>query len=960
MTRPPSPTVRDQAGPRRLTGLAAAAALLALLAGPPIVLTALVGWPGPHTPPTIAGLRHALTAPLAAGTILKFVAILGWLAWAHLLACVAVEGWAELSDRPARRILLGGASQRLAHQLVVSLLLAAGVGPTLTSAGHAAAAVTLTRAAVPTGYGASVAAPAGQRPGRAVPTERPVPPTAGRNGSGGSAGPAPPRESADLRVYVVAPPDGRWHDNLWDIAERHLGDGQRWPEIYQLNEGRLQPGGGRLTRANLIRPGWVLLLPADATGLPAVATAPAVPHQSQPQPAEGGHSASRPVRPSATREPSNRGEDLPASPDSQRTRATRNAVTAEPAAPLTPAGVGLGIGLGLGLAAAATSLRRAAVSAQHHRRRGRRPRPQQPEASAIRQAADQLEPVAERVRQVARLAVAKAPDGATIRAVLAHPDAATDILFTAAAGPPPAPFTEPTPGRWRLTPDSVTFTYATGADPDPAPALAPLGRLDGTDVFLNLETVGLLALTGPTEQTAPIAAGIAVGLTGAPWAELAHVHTVDGLLPQLPGIDRLEVADPDPDKLAQLARYADRVRAELAESDTPTVAAARTAGDATTPLLVLAGISADALTAELAAAARDPASPLLALLLGEHPDAETCRLDQATGPLAVPGLGDLTPVRAEPDELATLADTLAAGRIPHPGLTPAAPEPSDPTPAAPGCPPAKAVQARVIEITPPDVPADDPAYQQARKQAPASASTTGIEVCLLGPVELRGAPTPRRLKVLELIAYLALHRSGVDSEQLSTALWPDKPYHFQVVSQRLAEARALLDAAISKGPVHRLDPAIGSDWQHFQALAAGGPDQRRAALALLRGRPFDGLGRRCEWIYAENHVAEISSAATDLARDLAEADLTTGDYAAAESAAAAGIRINPYEEPLYLLAATAAAEAGRPGMVQIYTRQLHTVIEDEADPADRVHPDTDRELDRLLTHAQRRAARQAG
>jgi DNA-binding SARP family transcriptional activator len=200
----------------------------------------------------------------------------------------------------------------------------------------------------------------------------------------------------------------------------------------------------------------------------------------------------------------------------------------------------------------------------------------------------------------------------------------------------------------------------------------------------------------------------------------------------------------------------------------------------------------------------------------------------------------------------------------------------------------------------------------------------------------------------------------VDSEQLSTALWPDRPFNPQVVSQRLAEARALLDAAISKGPVHHLDPSVGSDWQRFQSLAAGDLEDKRAALALLRGRPFDGLPRRCEWIYAENHVAEICSAGADLACELAEQDIANGDYAAAEAAAVAGLKVNPYEEPLYLLAAGAAAEAGRPGMVQIYSQQLHAVIEDEADPSDRVHPDTDRELDRLLTQAKRRAARQAG
>ena len=40
------------------------------------------------------------------------------------------------------------------------------------------------------------------------------------------------------KVYVVQPPEGRYHDNLWDIAEQHLGDGRRWQEIFELNKGR--------------------------------------------------------------------------------------------------------------------------------------------------------------------------------------------------------------------------------------------------------------------------------------------------------------------------------------------------------------------------------------------------------------------------------------------------------------------------------------------------------------------------------------------------------------------------------------------------------------------------------------------------------------------------------------------------------------------------------------------------
>ena len=69
-------------------------------------------------------------------------------------------------------------------------------------------------------------------------------------------------------------------DNLWDIAERYLGDGERWHEIFALNKGRPQPGGQELTTPGLIEPGWVLLLPPAQVPGPAARTG----HARMPQP----------------------------------------------------------------------------------------------------------------------------------------------------------------------------------------------------------------------------------------------------------------------------------------------------------------------------------------------------------------------------------------------------------------------------------------------------------------------------------------------------------------------------------------------------------------------------------------------------------------------------------------------------------------------------------------------------
>ena len=95
--------------------------------------------------------------------------------------------------------------------------------------------------------------------------------TAGRAASGDSAAQARPK------VYRV-----KEGDDLWDIAERFLGDPEEWHQIYQLNEGKPQPDGRALTDPNLIIPGWVLLIPQPATG-----HAPA-PHPGTSQPGRPG------------------------------------------------------------------------------------------------------------------------------------------------------------------------------------------------------------------------------------------------------------------------------------------------------------------------------------------------------------------------------------------------------------------------------------------------------------------------------------------------------------------------------------------------------------------------------------------------------------------------------------------------------------------------------------------------
>src|SRR5690606_19407582 len=64
------------------------------------------------------------------------------------------------------------------------------------------------------------------------------------------------------------------NDSLWSLAAHYLGDGNRWGEIYQANQGRTFTDGRTLTDSDLIIDGWELLIPAQDTDTDEGATPP--------------------------------------------------------------------------------------------------------------------------------------------------------------------------------------------------------------------------------------------------------------------------------------------------------------------------------------------------------------------------------------------------------------------------------------------------------------------------------------------------------------------------------------------------------------------------------------------------------------------------------------------------------------------------------------------------------------
>ncbi len=244
--RKPVPVPHRTAGDV-LIGLAAVVALAALTVGVPIALVGVIGLPWPHGTLGVSVLTHQLGIP----SILRVLSIVIWLAWLQLVWCVIVEIRAAVRNSGVpSRVPLAGATQSAAHRLVTAALLlftaASALSPALVHAGPPRTSHTVSSVA-PGARGGQ------QATGLAAPPQQVRAPTVAQAPQAG-------------KVYVVKPPDGRYHESLWEIAQNHLGDGRRYAEIYELNKDRVQPDGSKLTIASLIRPGWVLHMPRDANG----------------------------------------------------------------------------------------------------------------------------------------------------------------------------------------------------------------------------------------------------------------------------------------------------------------------------------------------------------------------------------------------------------------------------------------------------------------------------------------------------------------------------------------------------------------------------------------------------------------------------------------------------------------------------------------------------------------------
>ncbi|MET8263133.1 BTAD domain-containing putative transcriptional regulator [Micromonospora arida] len=279
---------------RTVRALLALAVLAGFTAGVPWLLTVAAGWPldwigwsQPDTVPTLTDLHAAITSPWSDNMVFALLTTIGWVLWAQFLRDTAIEiiEMSAAASATRRGQPRPSARQRGPIRWVAAVLVGAIVGAVLFDAVRVVTTPTASAAA---------ADAAARRPAVAVAPAHPAAPptvqhgprpalTIGVSATSATLPLATHRDSPAVPSWARDAPGGTHRvvagDNLWDLAEKHLGDPHRWREVYKLNRGHEQANGYALTDPDEIHVGWVLALPAREA--PPAATPP---HIEDPPP----------------------------------------------------------------------------------------------------------------------------------------------------------------------------------------------------------------------------------------------------------------------------------------------------------------------------------------------------------------------------------------------------------------------------------------------------------------------------------------------------------------------------------------------------------------------------------------------------------------------------------------------------------------------------------------------------
>lgn len=490
---------------QRATGVLAILGLAAVLVGMPWLLLATSAQVRLRfNLATPDGIWQALTTRDDGTLALWLFIVVGTIAWAILAGTILVEVTSRLRHLPVPQVRGLGIPQAIAHSLVAAALGLALATNNSTAALEAAAAP----GPIPVDTGGPTAP-------RAV-----APQT------------QPHRVDPKADTYVV-----KKGDTLWDIADDKLGDPHDYPRIFSSSRHTVQPGGRHLVDPDLIYPGWRLTLPDNKHEKPAAAkstdTADVTAHKPTATtiPAPTLPPATPVPTPTAGSAPSGAAETVePTSEEELLDDANEVAPLPWMLAGLAGAGALLAGGLWLWL-------RRGRAVQFQYRRPGRTITvPTEPALAAVEKTlmhqGDLTSDLVERITQATqRVAAGLQKAGKPIPRLL-QIDATFEHLTFRFTGPIDlaAPWETGKDGTvWRLPAEAdLDLVGPWDEEGEPVwPTLVTLGRDDGGWRLINLETLGVINLTGDRVNAEDLVRAWVAELAVVPWARDIEIAGAD-------------------------------------------------------------------------------------------------------------------------------------------------------------------------------------------------------------------------------------------------------------------------------------------------------------------------------------------------------------------------------------------------------------------------------------------------
>ncbi|WP_435200913.1 LysM peptidoglycan-binding domain-containing protein [Janibacter sp. GS2] len=225
----------------RLTGLIALVGLLGLLVGVPWLLLSIGAGPVPDQWATPGEIWSGLTTPDDGAVLLVLFRYAAWIAWLFIAVSVLLEVVARVLGTDVPQIPGFALPQGLARYFVGAVILLFVSAPSMGAWAGSASAAPVTDTGAPTSASSTLT-------GGVTLTATASDTSATRGAESTKQAPSSPTVEHEVARG----------ETLWSIAEQYLGDGARYTEIVDLNQ-------GTIPSSHWISPGQLLQLPDEGS-----------------------------------------------------------------------------------------------------------------------------------------------------------------------------------------------------------------------------------------------------------------------------------------------------------------------------------------------------------------------------------------------------------------------------------------------------------------------------------------------------------------------------------------------------------------------------------------------------------------------------------------------------------------------------------------------------------------------